>query len=49
MYSDWSIQTLLVLKQVFHLLYRALEWGERSLMGLMGLNLPVPDHTGRNS
>lgn len=45
LYSDGSIQTLLVLKQVFHLPYRALEGFGRSLMGLMGLDLPVPDHT----
>ena len=44
-YSDWSIQTLLVLKQVFHLPDRALEGFGRSLMGLMGLDLPIPDHT----
>ncbi|MTW22989.1 transposase [Allochromatium palmeri] len=30
-YSDWSIQTLLVLKQVFHLPYRSLEGFGRSL------------------
>lgn len=45
LYSDWSIQTLLMLKQVFHLPYRALEGVGHSLMGLMGLDLPVPDHT----
>jgi hypothetical protein len=45
LYSDGSIQTLLVLKQVFHLPYRALEGFGRSLMGLMGPDLPVPDHT----
>jgi hypothetical protein len=44
-YSDWSIQTLLVLKQVFHLPYRSLEGFGRSLMRLMGLDLPIPDHT----
>ena len=43
--SDGSIQTLLVLKEVFHLPYRALEGFGRSLMRLMGLDLPVPDHT----
>jgi hypothetical protein len=43
-YSDWSIQTLLVLKQVFHLPYRSLEGFGRSLMRLMGLDLPIPDH-----
>ncbi|MBK1718948.1 IS5 family transposase [Thiocystis violacea] len=44
-YSDWSIQTLLVLKQVFHLPYRSLEGFGRSLMRLMGLDWPIPDHT----
>lgn len=44
-YSDWAIQMLLVLKQVFHLPYRALEGLGRSLMHLMGLDLPIPDHT----
>ncbi len=44
-YSDWAIQMLLVLKQVFHLPYRALEGWGRSLMRLMGLDLPIPDHT----
>jgi hypothetical protein len=36
-YSDGSIQTLLVLKQVFHLPYRAWEGIGRLLMRLMGL------------
>ena len=44
-YSDWSIQTLLVLKQVFHLPYRSLEGFGRSLMRLMELDLPIPDHS----
>ena len=44
-YSDIAIQALLTLKAVFRLPYRALEGFGRSLMGLMGLALPVPDHT----
>ena len=44
-YSDWAIQTLLMLKVVFHLPYRALEGFGRSLMKLIGLDMPVPDHT----
>lgn len=44
-YSDLAIQLLLVLKAVFHLPYRALEGLARSLMQLLGLDLPVPDHT----
>lgn len=42
--SDGSIQTWLALKQVFHLPDRSLEGFGRSLMGLMGLGLPRPDH-----
>lgn len=44
-YSDGAIQTLLVLKHVFHLPYRSLEGFGRSLMRLMGLDLPIPDHS----
>ena len=44
-YSDWAIQTLLMIKAVFHLPYRALEGFARSLMVLTGLNLPIPDHS----
>ncbi|MBK5965599.1 IS5/IS1182 family transposase [Thiocystis minor] len=43
--SDWSIQTLLMLKQVFRLPSRSLEGFGRSLIRLMGLDLPIPDHT----
>lgn len=44
-YSDTAIQTLLMLKAVFGLPYRALEGFARSLMQLMALDFPVPDHT----
>jgi hypothetical protein len=44
-YSDIAIQALLTLKAVFHLPYRALEGFGRSLMRLMSLALPIPDHT----
>lgn len=44
-YSNWAIQTLLMLKVVFHLPYRALEGFGRSLMKLMGLEIPIPDHS----
>ena len=44
-YSDWAIQALLMLKVVFHLPYRALEGFARSLMLLLGLNMPIPDHS----
>jgi hypothetical protein len=45
LYSDWAIQVLLMLKQVFGLPNRRVEGLARSLMRLMGLDLPVPDHT----
>lgn len=45
LYSDWAIQVLLMLKQVFGLPNRSVEGLARSLMRLMGLELPVPDHT----
>ena len=45
LYSDLAIQVLLMMKGVFHLPYRALEGFARSLMRLMGLPLPIPDHT----
>ena len=44
-YSDLAIQLLLVLKAVFHLPYRGLEGFARSLMLLMELTLPIPDHS----
>ena len=42
-YSDWTIQTALVLRAVFHLPFRALEGFVRSVMALMGKTLSVPD------
>ena len=44
-YSDIAIQTLLTMKAVFHLPYRALEGFARSLMQIMELPLSIPDHT----
>jgi hypothetical protein len=44
-YSERAIQTLLMLKAVFGLTYRALEGFARSLMQMMGLDFPVPDHS----
>jgi len=44
-YSDAAIQVLLMLKAVFGLPYRALEGFARSLMQLMALDFPVPDHS----
>jgi hypothetical protein len=44
-YSDAAIQVLLMLKAVFGLPYRSVEGLARSLMRLLGLDYPVPDHT----
>src|SRR6476646_3611940 len=44
-YSDLAIECLLTLKAVYHLTLRATEGFARSLFGLMGLDLPVPDYT----
>ncbi|WP_232470776.1 IS5 family transposase, partial [Methylococcus sp. BF19-07] len=44
-YADTAIQTLLMLKAVFGLPYRAVEGLAGSLMRLMGVALPVPNHT----
>jgi IS5 family transposase len=44
-YSDVAIETVLTLKEVFHLPNRAVEGLARSLLELMGLDLDVPDHT----
>lgn len=44
-YSDIAIQALLTLKVLFHPPYRALEGFGRSLMRLMSLAWPIPDHT----
>jgi len=44
-YSDTAIQTLLMLKTVYELPYRSVEGLAGSLMSLMGVALPVPDHT----
>lgn len=44
-YSDVCIQTMLVLKAVYHLPQRATQGLLTSLMRLMQLQLPVPHHT----
>src|SRR3954470_15254473 len=44
-YSDTAIECLLTLKAVYHLTLRATEGFARSLFGLMGAGLPVPDYT----
>jgi hypothetical protein len=44
-YSDTAIGCLLTLKAVYHLTLRATEGFARSLFGLMGADLPVPDYS----
>lgn len=44
-YSDKAIEIMLTLKEVFHLTNREVEGFVRSLFALMGLRLPVPDHS----
>jgi len=44
-YSDVAIETVLTLKELFHLTNRGVEGFVRSLFELMGLDLSVPDHT----
>jgi hypothetical protein len=44
-FSDLAIETVLMLASVFRLPLRQAEGFVRSLMALMGLALPVPDHT----
>jgi hypothetical protein len=44
-YSELAILTALTLRAVFRLAYRQTEGLVGSLMGLLGLDLPVPDHT----
>src|SRR4051794_27053725 len=44
-YSDLAILTALTLRAVFRLAYRQTEGLIGSLMRLLGLDLPVPDHT----
>lgn len=44
-YSDTALQALLTLKAVFDLPYRMVEGLAGSIVRLMGLALPIPDHT----
>src|SRR5829696_9990611 len=45
LYSDLAIELVLTLRLVFHLALRQAEGFARSVLGLLGLELPVPDHT----
>jgi IS5 family transposase len=44
-YSDLAIETLLTLREIFHLTNREVEGFVSSLFTLLRLALPVPDHT----
>ena len=44
-YSDTAIQCALVLKSVFHLSLRGTQCFVSSLLGLLGLDLLVPDYS----
>src|ERR671932_2129915 len=44
-YSDLAIELVLMLRLVFHLALRQAEGFVSSLLRLLGLELPVPDHT----
>src|SRR3954468_10602145 len=44
-YSPLAILTALTLRAVFHLLFRQTEGLIGSIIGLLGLDLAVPDHT----
>src|SRR5215210_7266633 len=45
LYSDLAIELVLTLRLVFHLALRQAEGFARSVLRLLGLDLPVPDHT----
>src|SRR3954471_5621482 len=44
-YADVAIETGLALRLVFHQPPRQTEGGMRSIVGLLGVDLPIPDHT----
>jgi hypothetical protein len=44
-YSDLAVETALILRTVFHQPRRQTEGRVGSLLEVMGLDLPVPDHT----
>src|SRR5829696_962952 len=45
LYSDLAIELVLILRLVFHLALRQAEGFSSSVLRLLGLELPVPDHT----
>lgn len=44
-YSDQAIESMLTLKELFQLTNRGVEGFVRSVFEMMGIDLPVPDHT----
>ena len=44
-YSDVAIETALTLRAIYHLALRQTEGFVESILRLMGVGLPVPDHT----
>lgn len=44
-YSELAIETAMTIRQVFSLALRQTEGFLRSILSIMGLDLPVPDHT----
>jgi hypothetical protein len=44
-YADLAIETVLMVRTVFHLPLRQAEGFVAAVFGLMGIDLPVPDHT----
>lgn len=44
-YSDQAIEIMLTIKEVFHLSNRGVEGFVRSVLGMLRLHLPVPDHS----
>ena len=44
-YTDQAILVMLTVKEVFHLTNRSVEGFVRSLIRMMKINLPVPDHS----
>jgi hypothetical protein len=45
LYSDRAVELVLMLRLVFHLALRQAEAFARSVLRLLGLDLPIPDHT----
>src|SRR4028119_287282 len=45
LYSNLAIELVLILRLIFHLGLRQAEGFARSVLRLLGLDLPVPDHT----